>query len=167
MTTWLCLLAAAPLAVAARRPQSSLAAGRARFEANCAVCHGGDARGGERGPSLFGTRRSKQQILQIIRHGRPGGMPPFHLPRQEESALVNFVYSLTAPAAGSAIRGDAVKGKAYFWGKGGCGDCHMIYGYGGVKGPDLTTLGRTQTVRRIEESLKHPGRTRGYQVVNV
>ena len=167
ISTWLCLWAAGSIAVAAGRPQSSLATGRAGFEANCAVCHGGDARGGERAPSLFGTRRSKQQILQIIRNGRPGGMPPFHLPPREESALVNFVYSLNAPAAGSAIHGDAARGKAYFWGTGGCGGCHMIYGYGGVKGPDLTTLGRTETVRRIEDSLNHPGQTGGYQVADV
>ena len=167
ISTCLCLWVTGSLAVAAGPPQSSLASGRARYEANCAICHGGDARGGERGPSLFGARRSREQILHIIRTGRPGGMPPFHLPRQDETEVVNFVYSLNAPAAGSEISGDATKGKAYFWGKGGCGDCHMIYGYGGVKGPDLTTLGKTQTVRRIEESLIHPGQTRGYQVVAV
>jgi len=163
----LCFWAAVSVAVAAGAPQSSPATGRARYQANCAVCHGGDARGGERGPSLFGSPRSKKQILQIIRTGRPGGMPPFHLPPGEESALVNFVYSLNAPAAGSEISGHAAEGKAYFWGEGGCGGCHMIYGHGGVKGPDLTTLGRTQTVRRIEQSLSNPGRARGYQVVSV
>jgi alcohol dehydrogenase (cytochrome c) len=94
-------------------------------------------------------------------------MPPFQLPPREESALVNFVYSLNAPASRSAITGNAAAGKAYFWGKGGCGGCHMIYGRGGVKGPDLTTLGQERTVRRIEEALSHPGRTRGYQVVSV
>lgn len=155
------------LAVAAGLPQTPLETGRARFEANCAICHGGDARGGERAPSLFGVPRTKQQILQIIRNGKAGGMPPFHFPPKVESALVNFVYSLNAPAAGSGIKGDAAKGKAYFWGNGGCGGCHMIYGYGGVKGPDLTTLGKTETVRRIEASLRHPDSTRGYQVVDV
>jgi alcohol dehydrogenase (cytochrome c) len=165
--TLLCFWAAGSLAVAAGPPQSPLATGRATFEANCAICHGGDARGGERGPSLLRARRSKAQILDAIRKGRPGGMPPFHLPPNEESALVSFVYSLNAPAAGSGIAGNAAAGKAYFWGKGGCGGCHMIYGRGGVKGPDLTTLGRRRSVREIEKALSSPGSTPGYQVVSV
>ncbi|TAM82600.1 MAG: pyrrolo-quinoline quinone [Acidobacteria bacterium] len=163
----LCLCVAGPLALAAGPPQSPMASGRIAFGTNCAICHGADARGGERGPSLLRTRRSKAQILDIIREGRPGGMPPFHLPPKEESAVVNFVYSLNAPAAGSGITGNAAAGKAYFWGKGGCGACHMIYGRGGVKGPDLTSLGKTLTVSRIEEALSKPGRTPGYQVVSV
>jgi alcohol dehydrogenase (cytochrome c) len=162
-----CLWATGLLSLATGAAQSPLATGRARYETNCAICHGADARGGERGPGLLGARRSKKQIRQTIRTGRPGGMPPFHFPPGDEAALVNFVYSLNAPAAGSAISGDKASGKAYFWGKGGCGGCHMVYGRGGVKGPDLTTLGRTRTLRRIEESLSHPGRTRGYQVVSV
>jgi alcohol dehydrogenase (cytochrome c) len=165
--TFLCLWAAGSLAAGAAPPQSPPATGHATFEANCAICHGGDARGGERGPSLLRAPRSKKQILETIRKGLPGGMPPFHLPPTEEAALVNFVYSLNALAADSGITGDAAAGKAYFWGKGGCGGCHIIYGRGGVKGPDLTTLGRTRTVRRIEEALSSPGGTRGYQVVLV
>ena len=165
--TLLGLLGASVLAVAAGSPQSPLADGRARFETNCAMCHGGDARGGERGPSLFGRRIPKKEILQIIRTGRPGGMPSFHLPPKEESELVSFVYSLNAPAAGSGITGDAAAGKAFFWGKGSCGSCHMIYGRGGVKGPDLTTAGSELTVRKIEEALSSPGGTPGYQVVSV
>lgn len=94
-------------------------------------------------------------------------MPPFHLPPKEESAVANFVYSLNAPAAKSEINGNAAAGKAYFWGKGGCGGCHMIYGRGGVKGPDLTSLGKTLTVRRMERALSSPGGTPGYQVVSV
>jgi alcohol dehydrogenase (cytochrome c) len=165
--TLLCLFSTGALAFAGGVPQSLLATGRAHFAANCSICHGGDARGGERGPGLVGSQRSKKQILQIIRNGRPGSMPAFHLPPKEESALVNFVYSLNAPAAGSGITGDAAAGKAYFWGKGGCGGCHMIYGQGGVKGPDLTTLGRRQTIPRIEKALSSPGGMPGYQVVSV
>ena len=167
LRTLLCLFAAVSLAVKVASSQSIPSAGRIRFEANCAICHGGDARGGERGPSLLGTPRSKKQILQILRSGRPGGMPAFHLPPKEESALVSYVYSLNAPAAGSGNIGDASAGKAYYWGKGGCGGCHMIYGRGGVKGPDLTTLGRKLTITRIEKALSDPGGTPGYQILSI
>jgi alcohol dehydrogenase (cytochrome c) len=165
--TLLCFWTAASLAVSAELPQSRLSIGRATFQANCAICHGGDARGGERGPSLLRVRRSEKQILDAIRKGRPGGMPPFHLPPREEAAVVTFVYSLNAPAARSRINGNAATGKAYFWGKGDCGRCHMVYGRGGVKGPDLTSLGRTRTVGEIEKALGSPRETPGYQVVSV
>jgi alcohol dehydrogenase (cytochrome c) len=165
--TVLCLWATGSLAAAAGLPQSPVATGRATFQANCAICHGGDARGGERGPSLLRGRRSTNQILEVIRKGRPGGMPPFHLPPKEESALVTFVYSLNAPAARSGVAGNPAAGKAYFWGTGGCGGCHMIYGRGGVRGPDLTALGKRRTIREIEKALTSPGGTPGYQVVSV
>lgn len=55
-------------------------------------------------------------------------MPTWHFPPKEESELVSFVYSLTAPAAGTGISGDAAAGKTYFWGEVRCSDCHMIYG---------------------------------------
>jgi alcohol dehydrogenase (cytochrome c) len=165
--TVVCLWATGSLAAAAGLPQSPAATGRATFQANCAICHGGDARGGERGPSLLRGRRSKNQILEVIRKGRPGGMPPFHLPPKEESALVTFVYSLNAPAARSGVSGNPAAGKAYFWGTGGCGGCHMIYGRGGVIGPDLSALGKRRTIREIENALTSPGGTPGYQVVTV
>ncbi|HEX5413331.1 MAG TPA: PQQ-binding-like beta-propeller repeat protein [Terriglobia bacterium] len=162
-----CLLAAESLIFATGPAQSRVAAGRAAFETNCAICHGADATGGERGPSLMGAGRSKAQILNTIRKGKAGGMPAFHLPPKEESAVVDFVYSLNAAAGSSRIAGNAAAGKAYFWGKGGCGNCHMIYGRGGVKGPDLTTPGGRLTLRRLEKALISPGETPGYQVVSV
>ena len=167
VTVFLCLLTAESLALAAGPAQSRVAAGRATFETNCAICHGADAGGGERGPSLMGARRSKTLILDIIRKGRPGGMPAFHLPAKEELSVVDFVYSLGAAAGNARIAGNAAAGKAYFWGKGGCGNCHMIYGRGGVKGPDLTTPGGTLTLRRLERALASPGGTPGYKVVSV
>lgn len=142
--------------------------GRSVFESSCAACHGEDARGGERGPDLLRGQRTKNEIREIITHGRAGSsMPAFQFPPKEESDLVNFVYSLTAPALRTAISGDAAAGKAYFWGKGHCGDCHMIYGRGGVKGPDLTMLGRERKLQQIGNDLSHPVVTPGYQVVKV
>jgi alcohol dehydrogenase (cytochrome c) len=115
---------------------------------------------------LLQGQRSKEEIRQIIRTGRAGGMPLFHFPPEDEAALVSFVYSLTAPAAGTGISGDAAAGKAFFWGKGRCGDCHMVYGRGGVKGPDLTMLGSERTLQQIEKALSHPSEEPGYQVVS-
>lgn len=160
------------IAACAAYPQAQIQAGRKLFEANCALCHGVDAKGGERGPDLtergYGGARSKDYIQQTIRNGRPeGGMPPFKFVPADEAALVAYVYSLTAPAASSGVSGDAAAGKAFFWGQGNCSSCHMIYGRGGVKGPDLTSLGDEATLSEIESALAHPTITPGYQVVTV
>ena len=156
-------------AIAAQSPQLALDAGRKHFTASCAPCHGGDARGGERGPSLIKGRariRSEDDIRKLIRSGVPAaGMPPFQLPEREEAELVAYVRSLTAPAAESEIAGDAEAGKVFFWGKGHCGDCHMIQGRGALKGPDLSSLGQERTLGEIEHSLVDPGDTPGYEVV--
>ncbi len=171
MKTLVCL-SAALVVVASQSAQPSVDAGRKLFEASCAPCHGGDARGGERGPSLIRGgvvgARSEEDIRQLNRNGKPAaGMPPFKFSAPEEADLVTFVHSLTAPAVESEIRGDPAAGKAFFWGKGQCGDCHMIQGYGGVRGPDLSALGRRRTLGVIEYALSSPGGTPGYQVVSV
>ncbi|HEV2500137.1 MAG TPA: PQQ-binding-like beta-propeller repeat protein [Terriglobia bacterium] len=168
----MCLLGSTVLVISAAYSQSQVQAGRKLFEANCALCHGVDAKGGERGPDLTDRGdqggRSKDAIQRTIRNGRPAaGMPPFKFPENEESALVAYVYSLTAPAAASGISGDAAAGKTFFWGKGQCGSCHMIYGRGGVKGPDLTNLGQERMLSEIELALAHPDVTPGYQVASV
>ncbi|MEO7145941.1 MAG: PQQ-binding-like beta-propeller repeat protein, partial [Bryobacteraceae bacterium] len=143
--------------------------GRAPFERNCAPCHGADARGGERAPSL--TRRgpkSADEILRIVRDGIPAaGMPAFHLPEAEESALVTFVHSLIVPAAEGVFAGDATAGKTFFWGAGKCGQCHRVYGSGGVTGPDLTGIGSERTLGDLESALRDPEPTVGYRVVDV
>ncbi|MGH9662919.1 MAG: c-type cytochrome, partial [Bryobacteraceae bacterium] len=144
-------------------------AGRKQFETNCAPCHGADARGGERAPSLIRrSHRSPEDLRRIVRNGIPeGGMPAFHLLDSEESALLDYLHALTVPAAESGIAGDAAAGSAYFWGDGNCGQCHKIYGRGGALGPDLTSVARERTLGDLERSLVNPGSTPGYRPVIV
>jgi alcohol dehydrogenase (cytochrome c) len=169
----ICLLSVAvttTMALAAQSPQARLDAGRVHFESHCAPCHGGDGRGSDRGPSIVegASDRSKDTIRTIIRNGVPAaGMPAFRLPTSEEAELVDFVYSLTAPAAESGISGNVGNGKNFFWGKGRCGDCHAVQGHGSVIGPDLTSIGRRRTLAELDQSLRQPGATPGYQVVRV
>ena len=169
----ICLLSAAltvTRTLAAQSPQTHLDAGRVDFQSHCAPCHGGDGRGSDRGPNIVdgASARSKDNIRTIIRKGVPvAGMPAFRLPPGEEADLVGFVYSLTAPAAESGISGNVGNGKNFFWGKGRCGDCHAIQGHGSVMGPDLTSIGRRRTLAELDQSLRQPGATPGYQVVRV
>ncbi len=148
-------------------------AGKRRFEASCASCHGADGKGGERGPDIISPerarRRSADDLSELIRKGIPAaGMPAFQLPERELQELVAFVRSLSAPAIESAAPGDVASGEAFFFGKGNCSSCHMVKGRGGLLGPDLSELGIERTLPEIEQSLRAPGArlTPGFAIVS-
>jgi putative heme-binding domain-containing protein len=140
----------------------------------CAGCHGADAHGTQQGPGLAGNswvrRRSIQNLRNVIRSGIPmAGMPPFDLPAGTLDALATLVASLNSSAAESAVPGDRAAGRAFFFSKGQCASCHMIYGEGTPIGPDLSNVGREMTVDQIREALLRPDAqiTAGYGLVTV
>jgi putative heme-binding domain-containing protein len=96
-------------------------------------------------------------------------MPAFDLPPEQLDALSEFVHSLNSAAADTIVPGDPQRGRAVFFGKGGCGSCHMVSGVGSATGPDLSSAGTSMTVSEIREVLAHPDRsiTPGYQLVTV
>ncbi len=149
-------------------------AGRKRFEIRCAGCHGADGLGGERAPGIgHGEReglQSDQAVRDIIRNGIPElGMPSFHVPDDEMSLLVAFVRSRVQPASDTNVAGDVEAGKRFFFSTGGCADCHMIQGRGGLTGPDLTFAGSRLTLAELETALRNPGslEREGYHAVTV
>ena len=105
----------------------------------------------------------------MIRNGVPAaGMPAFDLPSGTIDALAALVTSLNASAAEVDVPGNRAAGKEFFFGKGQCGTCHMVYGEGSALGPDLSTVAREMTVDQLREALLQPD-TRiapGYQLVN-
>ena len=144
------------------------------FSEQCAVCHGEDAHGTDRAPSLAGSRRvrsrSVEQLREIIQNGVPdAGMPAFHLPASSLDTLAAFIHSLNSPAADSAVPGDAAAGESFFFGAGDCASCHMVHGRGAPIGPDLSSIGREQSVEEIRQSVLDPGAriAAGYGVVDV
>jgi PQQ-dependent dehydrogenase (methanol/ethanol family) len=150
-----------------------IAAGRKRFQVRCSGCHGSGGTGGERAPEIGKGDRSKLQtdrdVRDLIRNGIPeSGMPPFALPEGEMDVLVAFVRSRVVPASETRMAGDAKGGAEFFFGKGGCSNCHMLRGRGGLGGPDLTGVGARLTLGEIETSLRTPDarRTPGYAVVS-
>src|SRR5579862_1240149 len=131
------------------------------FSARCSVCHGSDAGGTERGPSLAGNRRVRGftivELRRVVHDGIPGsGMPGSNLPATELDAVTTYVRSMSAPAAEAHITGDRAAGEQFFFGKGGCGKCHMVLGRGKALGPDLSNIAREMTLAEIEEALKRP-----------
>ena len=141
------------------------------FQKQCSVCHG-DGHGTERGPNLANNRKvraaSNTELLAIIRDGVPSrGMPAFSLPLTELDALAKLVRSLSAPASDSAVTGDIAKGKAHF--DRACAGCHMVFGKGGLNGPDLSNVGRELTIEELTEAVQKPAARikTGYQMANV
>ena len=134
---------------------------RQTYEKLCAGCHGADAHGTQQGPGLAGNpwvrRRSLQSIRNVIRRGVPAaGMPPFDLPDPVVEGLASMVISLNASAAESNVPGDRSAGREFFFGKGQCGSCHMVYGEGSPIGPDLSNVAREMTVDQIRQALLEP-----------
>jgi PQQ-dependent dehydrogenase (methanol/ethanol family) len=148
--------------------------GRKVYAQQCAGCHGADARGSDKAPGLAGKRELRNQPLSkvrdIIRFGiRETGMPAFDLPSEQLDALALFVHSLNSEVVNIPVRGDPAAGKAFFFGKGQCSSCHMVFGRGKPIGPDLSNLGLDKTVNQIRDVLLHPSAsiTPGYKLATV
>ncbi len=151
---------------------AQIASARDQFQRTCALCHGSNAEGTDRGPALAGNRRlrsiSVSEIADVIKSGQ-GGMPSFPLPSAELHAMAVFIKSLNATAFEMPPTGDVTAGESLFFGVGNCSQCHMAMGRGGTNGPDLSEIGRQLTVGELGQWLANPGARNvpGYSVVNV
>jgi len=163
-----------PALSAAQAADSSaqIASAREQFQRTCALCHGSNAEGSDRGPALASNRRlrnsGENEIADVIKSGQ-GGMPSFPLPASELHAMAVFIKSLNATAFEMPPAGDATAGERFFFGAGNCSQCHMVMGRGGTNGPDLSEIGRQLTVADLGQWLENPGARSvpGYSVVNV
>ena len=73
------------------------------FENRCSICHGGDANGSDRAPSIlpFFGNHSASEISDLVRRGRIAkGMPAFPFSDAEMSALIGYVTGLAAGTVG-------------------------------------------------------------------
>jgi PQQ-dependent dehydrogenase (methanol/ethanol family) len=149
--------------------------GKAAYATNCSGCHGADGSGSGHAPRLANNPdlrgRSLERLNGTIAAGFPdSGMPPFSsLPAHDLDALATYVRSLNSPAAETAETGDVSMGSQFFWGKGKCGECHMVHGMGSAIGPDLSDVGRRMTANEIHDLLLAPDLyiTPGYELAVV
>ncbi|MBM3736110.1 MAG: c-type cytochrome [Acidobacteria bacterium] len=130
------------------------------YRANCAVCHGLDARGG-RGPDLTtGTFRHggrDQDLFQSINEGIKGTeMPPIRLEGRQTWQIIAFLRSLARRPKAVKGTGDPAAGRAVFEGKGGCTACHRVGDRGSRTGPDLSDAGLRLSREEIREALLRP-----------
>lgn len=145
-----------------------VARGQQIFSANCAFCHGSDARGGEGGgPNLIRSQlvlddNNGEQIATVVQNGRPGtAMPKFDLSMDDIKAIAAFIHNF--PVGGRAattgtvdpLVGDASAGETYFNGAGKCNTCHSVTG-------DLAGIGtRIPDVRNLQGAMLSGGAERG------
>ena len=132
------------------------------FAANCAGCHGADGRGGEHAPNIA-TAPEVQHMLDrelagIIRYGISGaGMPAFSSLKQQEVAdVVRYLRTLQGRGDIVKLPGDPNLGKALFFGKAHCSDCHMVNGKGGFIGTDLSFYGAGAKPDEIRAIIVNP-----------
>ena len=128
--------------------------GGSLFRAQCATCHGADARGIESidAPdlTLMYTREgvNDQTVFQVIREGIPGSiMPPHAFQDVEVWMLVSYLRSVAVAGTSTAIDGDSRRGLSLF--NDNCAHCHRVNGRGGSLGPDLSAI----TARRSQDAL--------------
>jgi cytochrome c oxidase cbb3-type subunit III len=141
---------------------ATLERGKRIYTANCAFCHGGNAKGGESGPDLIRSvtvlhDEDGELIGNIVLNGRPDkGMPKFQLPPDQLADIVAFLHDgVRAAAQWGAYKildilvGDAQAGQAYFNGPGGCTRCHSISG-------DLAHVGSKYDTVNLQQKVVMP-----------
>jgi cytochrome c oxidase cbb3-type subunit III len=140
------------------------AEGRRTFEARCAPCHGLDGRGGERAPNIA-TKPSVQRqpdawIFRVIHDGVPEtGMPSFAtLDAARINLLVAYLRQLQGKIEAALISGNPRNGKALFFGRARCAECHIVEGQGGFIAADLSTFGRTHSADETREAITNPNK---------
>ncbi|MBS1827039.1 MAG: c-type cytochrome [Acidobacteria bacterium] len=159
------LLILAPILLQAQNPfagnASEADAGRGLFRIMCRPCHGISAQGG-RGPDLtlgvYNNGNSDNDLFRVIYHGVQGTeMPSYGARIGDENVwrMVTYIRSLTTRKE-PPPPGDRAAGEAFFWSKGGCGNCHIVGQRGSAFGPELTRIGRKRSLEHLRQSLTDP-----------
>lgn len=148
--------------------------GRSIYNRSCTMCHGQDGTAGDRAPALAARRRylrtTERDLFDAIRHGIAGTlMPASPLPDSDVTKMVAYIRSLRATAIDTPVEGDIVQGQRVFENQGGCRNCHMLGGRGGILGPDLSNIASERSVRFLHEALtqSRPHIPQGYQPVRI
>jgi len=143
-----------------------------QFVQTCTLCHGGDAKGTDRAPSLVNNADLRSMpdsaISDIIRMGK-GGMPAFLLSPAEIETLTRYVRFLNATNLETTAAGNAKAGESIFFGSGQCSTCHIARGSGISRGPDLSSVAKRLTIAEMTQSLVDPGAhiATGYSMASV
>jgi len=138
----------------------SIEAGKSNFRVNCSYCHGIEANGGFRAPSLVSGRfshgDSDDAMLNNILHGIPGtAMPANDIDDPTAREIIAYLRSLQKTSQPSATE-NPESGRKLFFGAAACSQCHMVQGQGGRFGPDLSRVGSMRPREYLVESIREP-----------
>jgi PQQ-dependent dehydrogenase (methanol/ethanol family) len=143
-----------------------------QFAQTCSLCHGNDARGTDRAPTLVNAEHFRSMpdsdLLDIIQKGK-GKMPAFPLPPDGLQAVIHYLRTLNSTTSSAAVLGEAQAGEKIFFGSGQCSTCHVAQGRGISNGPDLSSIARRLRMGDMQQVLADPGSrvTAGYDSVSV
>jgi len=134
--------------------------GQSIFRNQCAMCHGTDAQGGLKGPSLISGRLthgvSDSALFRIITQGVPGTpMSASNLAPERTWKVISYLQS-RASRARSLSAGNRRAGEQLFFEKAQCSQCHMVRGRGGRLGPDLSRIGAARSVSYLTDKIREP-----------
>jgi mono/diheme cytochrome c family protein len=141
---------------------ATLERGKRTYTANCAFCHGGNAKGGESGPDLLRSitvlhDENGELIGKVVLNGRPDkGMPKFNFTPEQIADISAFLHDGVRAAAErstykilNVLVGDAKAGEVYFNGAGGCTSCHSVTG-------DLAHIGAKYDALNLQQKIVMP-----------
>ena len=153
------------LSVRAQSPPTDVShneAGGRTFSTNCSGCHGADGRGGERAPNIATSRNivalSDDDLVSIVSKGVPGsGMPAFaFLGDQGVKDVIAHLRVLQGKTSAIKVSGDEAAGRALFFGRAECSQCHMVKGEGGYIASDLTDYAGGIPLEAIRLAITKP-----------
>jgi len=136
-------------------------AGGVIFRAQCATCHGADAKGISSidAPDLtlmwIEDGISDSSVFQTISSGVPGSIMPAHgFPDAEIWMLVSYLRSVAVGGSLQPFTGNAERGERLF--ASNCSECHRVEREGGILGPNLTGITARRTQESIASSVRSP-----------
>ncbi|MBT8146257.1 MAG: c-type cytochrome [Gammaproteobacteria bacterium] len=150
------------------------AAGGSLFRAQCATCHGADAKGipSIQAPDLTQlwsqTGNTDETVFQTIRNGIPGSiMPPHSFTDTEIWMLVSYLKSTGGGNSSDSYDGNPSRGEWLF--ASNCSSCHRVNGAGGSLGPDLSRITARRSKQALAASIRDPSGAvgRGYRPVTL
>jgi len=133
--------------------------GESLYSQHCTGCHGPNGSAGEIGPAIVSGDRADlgggdAQVFNTIKNGVSGTpMGPQKLSEDEIWKITTYIHALRGTAIDNPLPGDVAHGEQIFWGKGQCGNCHMLGGKGGLTAPDLNNIAGTRKASTIVDAL--------------
>ncbi len=140
---------------------ADVALGNKLYLGRCAGCHGPAGDGGK-GTNLAAPQLPRGQtdtaLYRTIRYGLVDTeMPGHNMTEREIWQLAAFVRTL-GRASGEAVTGNPDHGRVIVREKGGCLQCHIVNGEGGLSGPSLTGIGERRSPSYFRTKLLEPNR---------